>query len=267
MAKELGFGLLGAGLVSPFHAKSIREVEGGRLIAICDNEPRTRGQDGGGVRREGVYALDEMLKDPALTSSTVVTPNHLHYAAVMQCAKAGKHVITEKPPAMSLKETDEMIAACAKAGLKFGCTVQCRVRKAVQAIRSAVASGRFGKVLHADTYMKWFRATEYYQSDPWRSSRQSGAGVTFSTRSTTLTCCNTWRPRGERRGEDDQSQPSVGFSWRTRSSRSSPTPAARRAWCRRLRPCGRERTSGSKSTGPTYGHRDRREDVHVEVPR
>jgi len=108
----------------------------------------------------------------------VLTPNHLHHEAVIQCAKAGKHVITEKPPAMSLSDTDGMIAACEKAGVKFGCTVQCRVRKAIRTIKQAVDSGRFGRLLHADASMKWYRTTEYYHSDPWRSSRQSGAGVT-----------------------------------------------------------------------------------------
>jgi predicted dehydrogenase len=71
-----------------------------------------------------------------------------------------------------------MIEACEKAGVKFACTVQCRVRRAIQAMREAIRGGRFGRLLHADTYMKWYRSTEYYQSDPWRSVRKSGAGVT-----------------------------------------------------------------------------------------
>jgi predicted dehydrogenase len=71
-----------------------------------------------------------------------------------------------------------MVEACREAGIRFGCTVQCRVRKAVQAIKAAVDEGRFGRLLCADAVMKWFRTTEYYESDAWRSSRRSGAGVT-----------------------------------------------------------------------------------------
>jgi UDP-N-acetyl-2-amino-2-deoxyglucuronate dehydrogenase len=178
MAEKLGFGLLGSGLVAPFHATSIQKSNGGTLVAVCDVD---RGRADTLAAKYGVQAyhrLEDMLKDPRIQVVNVLTPNHLHYDAVMRCVAARRHVITEKPPAMSLRETDEMIVACEKAGLKFACTVQCRVRKAIQAIKGAVASGRFGKLLHADTYMKWFRATEYYQSDPWRSSRQSGAGVT-----------------------------------------------------------------------------------------
>ena len=178
MTKELGFGILGAGLVAPFHAKSIINSQGGSLVAVCDvNRQRVEKlAEEFGVR--AVSGLDELLEDPEIDVVNVLTPNHLHYEAVIRCAEAGKHVITEKPPAMSLRETDEMISACTQANVRFACTVQCRVRKAIQDMKKAVEQGRFGRLLCADTYMKWFRSTEYYESDPWRSSRQSGAGVT-----------------------------------------------------------------------------------------
>ena len=178
MAKTLGFGILGAGLIAPFHAKSVINSKGGKLIAFCDMSKERVDKIAGEYKVKAYYTLAEMLKDPAIDVVNVCLPNHLHYDAVLQCAAAGKHVLTEKPPAMTLRETDEMIAACQKAKVKFGCTVQCRIRKAIQAIKQAVDSGRFGKLLHADAYMKWFRSSEYYHSDAWRSSRKSGAGVT-----------------------------------------------------------------------------------------
>ena len=178
MAKTLGFGILGAGLIAPFHAKSILNSRGGKLVAFCDMSQERVDKIAGEYKVKAYYSLAEMLKDPGIDVVNVCLPNHLHSEAVLQCAAAGKHVLTEKPPAMTLRETDEMIAACRQAKVKFGCTVQCRVRKAIQAIKQAVDSGRFGKLLHADAYMKWYRSTEYYHSDAWRSSRKSGAGVT-----------------------------------------------------------------------------------------
>ena len=178
MKDTLGFGLLGSGLIAPFHANALKECQGGKLVAVCDVSRERADKLAAQVGVRAYYSLDDMLKDPAVDAVNVLTPNHLHHEAVMRCAAAGKHVLTEKPPAMSLRETDEMIAACRKAGVKFGCTVQCRVRKAAQAMKQALAQGRFGNLLHADTYMKWFRTTEYYHSDAWRSSRRSGAGVT-----------------------------------------------------------------------------------------
>jgi len=178
MKKIHGFGILGAGLVSPFHANAVIHSKGGKLVAFCDMSRERADKLSAQFNVKSYYSLDDMLKDPDIDVVNICLPNHLHHDAVLKCAAAGKHVLTEKPPAMTLRETDAMIEACRKAGVKFGCTVQCRVRKAIQAIKSAVESGRFGKHLHADAYMKWFRSTEYYHSDAWRSSRKSGAGVT-----------------------------------------------------------------------------------------
>jgi len=178
MAETIGFGILGAGLVAPFHADSLQETQGGRLVAFCDVDRERADSLAARYGVKAYYRLEDMLQDPEVQVVNVCLPNHLHHDAVVQCAEAGRHVLTEKPPAMSLKETDHMIQTCRRAGVKFGCTVQCRVRKAVRAIKDAVDAGRFGRLLHADTYMKWYRAEEYYHSDPWRSSRRSGAGVT-----------------------------------------------------------------------------------------
>lgn len=178
MTKPLGFGILGAGLVAPFHANSLARCNGGKLLAVCDMDRARADKRAAEYGVKAYYSLNEMLKDAEIDVVNVCLPNHLHHEAVVKCAAAGKHVLTEKPPAMTLRETDSMIAACRKAGVKFGCTVQCRVRRAIQAMKKAIDTGRFGTLLHADAFMKWFRTTEYYHSDAWRSSRKSGAGVT-----------------------------------------------------------------------------------------
>lgn len=178
MKDSIGFGILGAGLVAPFHAKGVQGAQGGRLVAVCDTQRERADKLAATFNVKAYYNFEEMLNDPSIGVVNVALPNHLHKEPVIQAAAAGKHVITEKPPAMTLADTDAMIAACDQAGVKFSCTVQCRVRQAIQAIKAAVDSGRFGRLLHADAYMKWFRSSEYYHSDGWRMSRRSGAGVT-----------------------------------------------------------------------------------------
>lgn len=175
----IGFGLLGAGLIAPFHAKALKASKVAELIGVADLDAARLARLTGEFGCKGYPSLDAMLADPAIDVVSVLTPNHLHYDAVLKAARAGKHVLIEKPPAMSLRETDEMIAACKAAGVKACVSVQCRTRKAVQAIRQAVLAGRFGKIYHADAYMKWFRSTDYYRMDAWRMSRRSGAGVTI----------------------------------------------------------------------------------------
>lgn len=177
--RTVGFGLLGAGLIAPFHAKSILAADGCELIAVADLDAERAAKCAAEFGCKAVAALDEMLADDAIDVINILTPNHLHCDATVAAAKAGKHVLTEKPPAMSLTETDAMIAACDAAGVHLGVVLQCRVRKPIQAMRQAIGGGRFGKLVQADVHMKWFRTTEYYKMDPWRSSRRSGAGVTI----------------------------------------------------------------------------------------
>jgi len=172
--------LLGAGLIAPFHARALQASALTELIAVADLDPRRLERMTTTFGCQGYGSLEALLEDPAIDVVSVITPNHLHHAAVLQAAAAGKHVLIEKPPAMSLAEVDSMAAACKEARVKACVTVQCRTRQAVQAMRAAIESGRFGRIYHADAYMKWFRSAEYYQSDAWRVSRRSGAGVTIN---------------------------------------------------------------------------------------
>ncbi len=177
----VGFGILGAGMISGLHAKALKDSRKAELVAVCDVvEERAESLAQGFAPDAKVYTeLDDMLADPTVEVVNVVTPNHLHTEPVLAAFRAGKHVLCEKPPAMSLAETDQMIAAGRRASRKFGIFVQCRMREPIRQIQTAIDQGRFGRLLHADAVMKWYRTTEYYQTDPWRSDRRSGAGVTI----------------------------------------------------------------------------------------
>lgn len=180
MSEKIGFGVVGAGLIAPFHLNAIKDSVGGYCVGIFDVDMQKSKQMADKFGAEVYSSLEQMLDDERVQVVCVATPNHLHTDTVVAAAAKGKHVITEKPPAMSLAETDKMLEACEKAGVKFGCFVQCRIRKAIQAIKTAVEQGRFGKLLHADAYMKWFRGQDYYTSDGWRGQKQSGSGVTVA---------------------------------------------------------------------------------------
>ena len=177
----VGFGILGAGMISGLHADALKNSTKAELVAVCDiQHERARKLAGDFAPEAKVYAkLDDMLADPNVKVVNVVTPNHLHTDAVLACAAAGKHVLCEKPPAMSLRDTDSMIEACRQAGVKFGIFVQSRMREPIQQMKKAIDQGRFGRLLRADSVMKWYRSVEYYHTDAWRSDRRSGAGVTI----------------------------------------------------------------------------------------
>jgi predicted dehydrogenase len=72
-----------------------------------------------------------------------------------------------------------MQAACVAAGVRAGVMFQLRTLPAIQAIRQAIRDGRFGRILYADAFIKWYRPTDFYRMDSWRSLRRAGAGVTL----------------------------------------------------------------------------------------
>jgi len=177
VAEKLGFGLIGYGLVAPFHAKALADSEKADLIAVAGRNPnkaRAFCQEHGG---EALASIDALYPRGDIDVIAVLTPNASHEQYAVKAAQAGKHVLVEKPPEMTLEKTDRIIDACRENEVKLGIVLQCRFRKAVEAIKSAIDSGRFGKLLHGDAFMKWFRPQEYYHRDPWRSSRAEGGGV------------------------------------------------------------------------------------------
>ena len=179
MSDRIGFGIVGCGLVSDFHGKAINELDGARVVAVTDFDPA---RAAGFVDRYGgeVVANSEALCARAdVDIVTVLTPNAHHAEHVIRAAEHGKHVLVEKPPEMTLEATDRMIEACRRAGVRFGVCLQVRMREAIRAMRAATEAGRFGRLLAAEAYMKWHRPTQYYLSDPWRSRREEGAGVTI----------------------------------------------------------------------------------------
>ena len=177
--QHIGFGLLGAGLVAPFHARAIHASGHARLVGSFDLDAARLAGLTTEFHCRAYGSFEEMLADPAVHVVNVLTPNHLHKGPVIKAAQAGKHVLVEKPPATSLTDLDTMEAACVSAGIRAGVMFQLRTLSAVQAIRRAICDGRFGKILQADAFMKWHRPTEFYRMDAWRSLQRAGAGATF----------------------------------------------------------------------------------------
>jgi len=176
---KFGFGLIGAGLVSAFHGDAINAVEEAELVACTDFDKERLEKFCADKGCEAAASMEAMFTDERIDVINVLTPNAYHALCAVPAMEAGKHVIIEKPPEMTLDNVDQMIAARDANNVKCAISLQVRFRKPIEAMKAAIESGRFGKLLHGDAYMKWFRATDYYLMDDWRSKREEGAGVTI----------------------------------------------------------------------------------------
>ena len=85
-------------------------------------------------------------------------------------ARAGKHVIIEKPLEVTLRKCDRIIRECEQHGVQLATIFQSRFHEAAGKLKRAIDAGRFGKLTIGDAYVKWYRSQEYYDSRPWRGT-------------------------------------------------------------------------------------------------
>ena len=139
------FGLLGCGRIAKRHSDLLggRHIEGASLVAVCDPVRARADTVAGKFSVPAIYDIDDFLARKDIDAVSVLTPSGLHPQHVIACAKAGKHVVVEKPMALRLQDADEMIRACDEAGVKLFIVKQNRFNVPVVKAREALDAGRF----------------------------------------------------------------------------------------------------------------------------
>jgi predicted dehydrogenase len=174
----VGWGIIGCGVIGPYHASSIKDTSTARLVACCDVIPdraqKMAAEYGPGTK---AYAsLDELLADPNVVAVSVCTPSGMHSEHVIAAAQAGKHILCEKPLDINLRAIDEAIAAARECNVKLAGVFQRRTYDSTKRVREAVRSGKLGKLVLGDAYQKYFRSHEYYASGAWRATWELDGG-------------------------------------------------------------------------------------------
>lgn len=175
--KTWNFGVVGAGLIADFHARAIDDIPNAKFVACCDtNLPRAEAlAKKYGGRAYGSY--EEMLKSDAIDIVTIATPSGLHMEPTVAAARAGKHVICEKPVEITLERIDAMIEAHAKAGTRLGGIFPYRFNDMMIPLREAIRSGRFGTITYASVYVPWWRTDAYYEGSWHGTVKLDGGGA------------------------------------------------------------------------------------------
>jgi predicted dehydrogenase len=166
----LGFGIVGTGMISRFHARAIAEVRGAKLAACFDSAPGRAAAFAKDHPCQPYETLKEMLADPAVDIVAIATPSGAHMEPAVAAARAGKHVIVEKPLEVTLKKCDRIIRACEEMGVKLSAIFPSRFHDSSKLLKKAVDKNRFGRLTLGDAYVKWFRTQEYYDSGAWRGT-------------------------------------------------------------------------------------------------
>jgi predicted dehydrogenase len=171
-----GFGIIGCGMISKFHAKAIADLADADLVACFDLNPERAEALASEFGGKGYSDLSQMLANPGVDVVTICSPSGAHMEPCVAAAKAGKHVIVEKPLDVTVERCDAMITACQEAGVKLATIFPSRFHESSKLMKKAVDDGRFGTLALGDAYVKWFRTQEYYDSGAWRGTWKLDGG-------------------------------------------------------------------------------------------
>ena len=179
----LGFAVIGMGSIAHFHIRCIQELEGCKLVAVASS---TRDRVEEAEERYGVAGytnIEAMMLRKDIDVVNICTASGYHLEPALAAARAGKHIICEKPLEVNLDRADQMIKACREAGVKLACIFQSRFKEDYLRIRRAVKGGKLGKIVLANAYIKWFRDDEYYASRGWRGTFKGDGGAALINQS------------------------------------------------------------------------------------
>ncbi len=173
--KTWNFGIVGSGLIADFHARAIGDIPNAKFTACCDKilDRAKKLADKYGAQAFDNYEAMVECKDVDIV--TIATPSGLHMEPTIAAAKAGKHVLCEKPLEITLERIDAMIAAHEKAGTRLGGIFPYRFNNLMLPLRDAIQSGRFGTITYAGVYVPWWRTDEYYK-DSWHGTWKLDGG-------------------------------------------------------------------------------------------
>lgn len=173
------FGLLGCGRIARRHSDLLGgdHIQGARLVAACDSDRARADAIASKFGVAALYEIDDLLARKDIDAVAVLTPSGLHPQHAIACARAGKHVVVEKPMALRLQDADEMIRACDEAGVKLFVVKQNRFNVPIIKAREALDSGRFGRLVLGTVRVRWCRDQAYYDQDAWRGTWAHDGGV------------------------------------------------------------------------------------------
>lgn len=171
------FAIVGCGVIHTAHVEAIRALgEEAELVAVCD-EVGNRAQEIGeklGVR--SFNDLTAMLDWGQFEILNVCTPSGLHGSCGILGAKAGKHLVCEKPIDVTLEAADALIAACKENKVKLEVISQHRFSSGMQLLKGWLDEGKLGKLVYGESVTKWYRTQAYYDSGGWRGTWELDGG-------------------------------------------------------------------------------------------
>ncbi|MGJ8671985.1 Gfo/Idh/MocA family protein [Rubritalea sp.] len=172
----MNFGIIGSGMIARFHAEAIQAMSNGTLKGIAGRSLEKTQSLATDFHCKAYESVDALLADPEIDIVTIATVSGAHLEPVIAAAKAGKHIICEKPLEVTTERIDEILSVCAEHNVTCAGIFNRRFYPAIQEFKKAVDTGRFGRITMVEAAIKWYRDQAYYDSGAWRGTWELDGG-------------------------------------------------------------------------------------------
>jgi len=175
----LNFALVGCGRIAKRHSELLgnNQINNASLVAVCDIVEEKAKRIGNHFNIPYYKDMDEMMQNEKIDVVCVLTESGYHAKHVINLSKYGKHIIVEKPMALTIDDADDMISACEKNNCRLFVVKQNRFNLPVIKLRESLEANRFGKLFMGTVRVRWCRTEEYYNQAPWRGTWALDGGV------------------------------------------------------------------------------------------
>lgn len=175
--RPIRLALVGCGRISRNHFDVITRNPDLQLVAVCDSVRERAEAAGSEFGVPAFTSLEQMLADVPCDAVVVATPSGLHPQHGILAARAGRHVISEKPMAISLAAADALVQACDDHQVYLFVVKQNRLNPPIVLLKRAIDRGRFGRIYMANCTVRWTRPQDYYDQAPWRGTWEFDGGA------------------------------------------------------------------------------------------
>ena len=176
MKKKLKIGIVGCGVIADIHAQAIKQSENAELHSVYSRTENNVKKCGEKYGISWFTDWDKFISDKELDIVSICTPNGNHLEYGEKAAKAGKHVVVEKPIEVTLERAKKLIAVCEENNVKLAVIYQSRFVPEIEKLKKQIEQNVIGKIFMGDAYIKWFRNQEYYNSGVWRATFKLDGG-------------------------------------------------------------------------------------------
>lgn len=179
LIRKIKFGIIGFGAIGPRHLEKIEDNENAELVAVCDvDNNKLKRIKNGSIKKLTNYK--ELLELDDIDVVTICTPNYLHAQMTIDALNAGKHVLCEKPMALTSKECKIMVHTALKENKKLFIVKQNRYNPPIVAVKKLIDEKKLGQLYYIVLNCYWNRNDNYYQNSPWKGKRHLDGGALFT---------------------------------------------------------------------------------------